>query len=139
MVHEQERQRHARPGLEVRFDQHAGHPVLPDAVAGESTGPELSLTVGAGTRHTYTVVAVDAAGNESGPSDPLTVRTPAAPDTEGPSTPANPRASALAPRTHSDHLGRFHFVGLPPGDYIFVDQRSDFFQVSAGKGKGGRR
>ncbi len=35
-------------------------------------------------------------------------------------TPANPSASALAPRTHSDHLGRFHFVGLPPGDYIFV-------------------
>jgi hypothetical protein len=40
------------------------------ALAGESTGTELSLTVGAGTRHTYTVVAVDAAGTESVQSAP---------------------------------------------------------------------
>jgi hypothetical protein len=43
-------------------------------LAGETTGTELSLTVDAGTRHTYTVVAVDAAGNESAPSPPLAVQ-----------------------------------------------------------------
>jgi hypothetical protein len=43
-------------------------------LAGEATGNELSLTVGAGTRHTYTVVAVDAAGNESVQSAPLAVQ-----------------------------------------------------------------
>ncbi|MFI7540411.1 fibronectin type III domain-containing protein [Actinoplanes sp. NPDC049599] len=42
-------------------------------LAGETTGTELSLTVGAGTRHTYTVVAVAAAGTESAQSAPLTV------------------------------------------------------------------
>ncbi|MFE9747424.1 fibronectin type III domain-containing protein [Saccharothrix saharensis] len=48
------------------------------------------------TEYAFTVRAVDAAGNASGPSDPLTVRTPAAPDTEGPSTPANPRATGAS-------------------------------------------
>ncbi|TQM79707.1 chitodextrinase [Saccharothrix saharensis] len=48
------------------------------------------------TEYAFTVRAVDAAGNESGASDPLTVRTPAAPDTEGPSTPANPRATGAS-------------------------------------------
>jgi hypothetical protein len=43
-------------------------------LAGEATGTQLSLTVGAGTRHTYTVVAVDAAGTESAQSAPLTVQ-----------------------------------------------------------------
>ncbi|GAA3959195.1 fibronectin type III domain-containing protein [Actinoplanes auranticolor] len=43
-------------------------------LAGAATGTQLSLTVGAGTRHTYTVVAVDAAGTESVPSAPLAVQ-----------------------------------------------------------------
>jgi hypothetical protein len=40
-------------------------------------------------------------------------------------TPALPGGSWLAPRTHSDRLGRFHFVGLPPGDYVFVALHGD--------------
>jgi fibronectin type 3 domain-containing protein len=43
-------------------------------LAGEATGDQISLTAGAGTRHTYTVVAVDAAGNESAQSAPLAVQ-----------------------------------------------------------------
>jgi hypothetical protein len=43
-------------------------------LAGTATSTQLSLTVGAGTRHTYTVVAVDAAGNESSQSEPLTAQ-----------------------------------------------------------------
>jgi hypothetical protein len=43
-------------------------------LAGTATGTQLSLTVGAGTRHTYTVVAVDAAGTESVSSAPLAVQ-----------------------------------------------------------------
>jgi hypothetical protein len=53
----------------------AGYRVYEGAtLAGEAAGTELSLTVGAGTRHTYTVVAVDAAGNESAASAPLAVQ-----------------------------------------------------------------
>jgi hypothetical protein len=43
-------------------------------LAGTATGTQLSLTVGAGTRHTYTVVAVDVAGTESASSAPLAVQ-----------------------------------------------------------------
>ena len=35
-------------------------------------------------------------------------------------TPASPGRGLVAPRTQSDAAGRFRFVGLPPGDYIFV-------------------
>ncbi|MFJ6673064.1 fibronectin type III domain-containing protein [Actinosynnema sp. NPDC091369] len=48
------------------------------------------------TEYAFTVRAVDAAGNESGHSDPLTVRTPEAPDSEGPSAPANPRTTGAS-------------------------------------------
>ncbi|MEV6304134.1 hypothetical protein AB0M02_32345 [Actinoplanes sp. NPDC051861] len=41
---------------------------------GETSGTSLTLPVGAATTHEYTVVAVDAAGLESAPSPPLTVR-----------------------------------------------------------------
>ncbi len=40
----------------------------------EVTGPQASLAVGAGTRHTYTVAALDAAGNESTQSAPVAVQ-----------------------------------------------------------------
>lgn len=43
-------------------------------LAGEATGTEVTLTVGAGTRHTYTVAAVDAAGTDSVQSPPLSVQ-----------------------------------------------------------------
>ncbi|KOX24796.1 fibronectin [Saccharothrix sp. NRRL B-16348] len=48
------------------------------------------------TEYTFTVRAEDAAGNESADSAALTVRTPAAPDTEGPSAPANPRSTGAS-------------------------------------------
>jgi hypothetical protein len=44
------------------------------SVAAESTSTAATLTVGAGTRHTYVVVAVDEAGNESAPSAPVGVQ-----------------------------------------------------------------
>jgi hypothetical protein len=41
-------------------------------VVGETDATSLTLAVGAATRHSYTVVAVDAAGNESAASTPVT-------------------------------------------------------------------
>jgi len=35
-------------------------------------------------------------------------------------TPARPDRTWNAPRTQSDASGRFRFIGLPPGDYVFV-------------------
>lgn len=43
-------------------------------VVGETTATSLTLDVAPGTWHAYTVVAVDAAGNESAASPPVTVR-----------------------------------------------------------------
>lgn len=43
-------------------------------VAGTTDGTQLTLAVGGATWHTYTVVAVDAAGNESAASPPVTAQ-----------------------------------------------------------------
>lgn len=43
-------------------------------VVGETPSTSLALTVGAATRHSYTVVAVDAAGNESAASPSVSVQ-----------------------------------------------------------------
>jgi hypothetical protein len=43
-------------------------------VVGETTGTSLTVPVGAATTHEYTVVAVDAAGHESAPSQRVTTR-----------------------------------------------------------------
>ncbi|MGM1063874.1 fibronectin type III domain-containing protein [Saccharothrix sp. Mg75] len=66
----------------------------------------------ADTEYTFAVVAVDAAGNRSAASAPAVVRTPAAPDTESPSTPANLRSTGasassigLAWDASSDNIG----------------------------------
>ncbi|MEU4744298.1 fibronectin type III domain-containing protein, partial [Actinosynnema sp. NPDC023658] len=48
------------------------------------------------TEHTYTVIAKDAAGNASASSNALTVRTLAAPDTEGPTPPTNVRSTGAS-------------------------------------------
>ncbi|MCE6996603.1 fibronectin type III domain-containing protein [Saccharothrix sp. S26] len=48
------------------------------------------------TEYTFTVRARDAAGNESAPSAALTVRTIEAPDTQGPSAPANLRPTGAS-------------------------------------------
>ncbi|GAB2976906.1 fibronectin type III domain-containing protein [Saccharothrix stipae] len=48
------------------------------------------------TEYTFTVRAQDAAGNVSEASNAVTVRTPAAPDTEGPTAPANPRSTGAS-------------------------------------------
>jgi chitodextrinase len=45
-------------------------------VVATSTGSRAEITVQVNTSHTYTVTAVDAAGNESAPSKPTTVRVP---------------------------------------------------------------
>ncbi len=53
-------------------------------------------TVEPDTMYGYTVVAVDAAGNASDPSDILSVTTDAAPDVTAPSTPADLSASSVS-------------------------------------------
>jgi hypothetical protein len=45
-------------------------------VVATSTGSSARITVRTNTTHTYTVTAVDAAGSESAPSGPTTVRVP---------------------------------------------------------------
>ena len=54
-------------------------------------------TVSPSTTYSYQVIAFDAAGNISAPSDPpVSVTTPAAPDTQAPSTPTNLAATAVS-------------------------------------------
>jgi chitodextrinase len=71
-------------------------------------GSLLATTTGTGTgysdtsaspssTHTYRVRALDAAGNHSGFSNTATVTTPAPPDTEPPTVPANLTATASGP------------------------------------------
>jgi hypothetical protein len=56
-------------------DQAVGYRVYEGAtVVGETAGTTLSVTVGAVTTHSFTVVAVDGAGQESAASPPVTVR-----------------------------------------------------------------
>ncbi|SFH42885.1 Fibronectin type III domain-containing protein [Amycolatopsis regifaucium] len=52
-----------------------------------------------GTEYSFTVVAKDAAGNLSGPSAAVTVRTQAAPDTMAPGVPGNPRSTGTTETT----------------------------------------
>jgi len=58
----------------------------------------IDLTVTAGQSYTYTVTAVDAAGNVGPASSPATVSTPNAPDVTAPSAPTNLTGKALAGR-----------------------------------------
>jgi fibronectin type 3 domain-containing protein len=60
-----------------------------------STTTYHDATVVSGTMYTYTVDAVDGAGNHSGPSNPVTV-TPVS-DTQPPSTPTGLTATAVSP------------------------------------------
>src|SRR5690242_9661051 len=53
---------------------------------------------------------VDALGNAV--ADVTVVATPGVDGT--------PVTTHAAPRTRTDRLGRFRFVGLPPGEYVFV-------------------
>lgn len=53
---------------------------------------------------------VDALGNAV--ADVTVVATPGVDGT--------PMSTHPAPRTRTDRLGRFRFVGLPPGEYVFV-------------------
>jgi fibronectin type 3 domain-containing protein len=53
-------------------------------------------TVTAGSTYSYTVEAVDGAGNKSAQSSAATATTPAAPDTTDPSTPTNLQAKAVS-------------------------------------------
>lgn len=55
------------------------------------------LNVNAGTRYSYAIIAVDAAGNASAPSASASVTTPAAPDTSAPSVPSGLTATAVSP------------------------------------------
>ncbi|HET6289392.1 MAG TPA: fibronectin type III domain-containing protein, partial [Amycolatopsis sp.] len=58
------------------------------------TGTSVTVDgLAADTEYSFTVVAKDAAGNMSTPSAAITVRTQAAPDTEAPGVPANPRST----------------------------------------------
>ncbi len=59
-----------------------------------TTHSDTGLTLN--TSYTYTVIAVDAAGNASSPSASLNVRTPAVADTQAPSTPNGLAATAAA-------------------------------------------
>ncbi len=79
----------------------AGYEVLRD---GETIATLRAVTsyadtgVDPGTRYEYTVRALDPSGNRSSASDPATVTTPAAPDTQAPTAPAGLDAQAASAR-----------------------------------------
>ena len=62
----------AEPAVSYRV--YEGATVVGATGASEPDGTRLTLAVGGATWHTYTVVAVDAVGNESAPSPPVTVQ-----------------------------------------------------------------
>jgi chitodextrinase len=65
------------------------------AVVGDPAGTSFTDTgLESGTSYTYTVAAVDAAGNASAPSSAATGTTAAAPDTQAPTAPTGLSASA---------------------------------------------
>lgn len=75
----------------VRYRVHRDGDVLADVPPGQ---PFLDDTAGSSRTHTYLVTAADAAGNRSGPSNPVEVSTP---DASPPTVPAGLRASAAGP------------------------------------------
>jgi chitodextrinase len=75
----------------------AGYRVYRDgALVASPVGTTVTITgLSASTVYAFTVAALDAAGNASAQSAPLSVTTPPAPDATAPSTPAGLTASAL--------------------------------------------
>ncbi|WP_233594981.1 DUF6801 domain-containing protein [Amycolatopsis sp. WAC 04169] len=77
------------------------------------TEPQATIDgLAADTEYTFTVVAKDAAGNASAASSAVTARTQAAPDTQAPGAPGNPRSTGtsassvgLAWDASSDNVG----------------------------------
>ena len=65
-------------------------------VANSPTASYSDRTVAAGVQYTYTVAALDAAGNSSAASSPVVVQTPAGSDTIAPSTPTNLTSSNIS-------------------------------------------
>jgi chitodextrinase len=78
-----------------------GYSVRRDAVeiATPTAPPFDDAAVAAGTTYAYTVIALDAAGNASPPSEAASVTTPTAADVTPPSTPTGVAAELLGP-TH---------------------------------------
>ena len=79
----------------------AGYEVLRDGETIATLRDETSYTdtaVGAATHYSYAVRAVDPSANRSAASDAADVTTPAAPDTQAPSAPANLTADAVSAR-----------------------------------------
>jgi chitodextrinase len=68
------------------------------ALVASPAGTSVSITgLSASTPYSFTVSAIDAAGNTSAPSAPLSVTTPAPADTTAPTTPTGLAASAVTP------------------------------------------
>jgi chitodextrinase len=75
-----------------------GYRVYNGTLIASPTGTSVSITgLSASTPYAFTVAALDAAGNASAQSAPLSVTTPAPSDTTAPSTPTGLTASALTP------------------------------------------
>jgi chitodextrinase len=75
-----------------------GYRVYNGALVASPAGTSVSITgLSASTLYAFTVAALDAAGNASAQSAPLSVSTPAPPDTTAPSTPTGLTASAVTP------------------------------------------
>ncbi|MEK8128651.1 hypothetical protein WMW72_12110 [Paenibacillus filicis] len=68
-------------------------------IGSSSTTTYTDNTVSPGTSYSYTVKARDAAGNVSAASSPVSVSTPAAPDTQAPSIPTGLTATAAGTDT----------------------------------------
>ncbi|MFC7613150.1 fibronectin type III domain-containing protein [Actinokineospora soli] len=69
---------------------------------GKVTGTTKLVTgLSADTEYTFTVVAYDAAGNDSTPSAPLKARTAKAPDTQKPTAPGTPTVTGTSPTSIS--------------------------------------
>ena len=65
-------------------------------IASSATNSYSDTTVSPSTTYSYQVIAYDAAGNNSGPSNTATATTPAAPDTQAPTVPTNFTATAVS-------------------------------------------
>lgn len=76
-----------------------GYRVLRDGelVATVATPSAVDSTVAPQSTYSYTVLAVDTAGNESSPSEPITVSTPMVPDLTAPSVPTDLAVTEVTP------------------------------------------